>query len=102
MCLFPASERYLSDLVMERSHPGENPMLGGPRHAGWAVPAAPEPDHAALCHLAAQRIRDALRRSPYGAKAVVRQRIDQFVDGRRTVVEQVRREQVAKVDAFHL
>ena len=39
---------------------------------------------------------------PIGAKAVVRQRVDQFLDRRRSMVEQVRGEQVAKVGAVHL
>jgi len=87
---------------VQRADSREDPVLGGPRHVTGVVSAAAEPDHATVCRLPPQRVRDALRRSPYRAKAVVRQRIDQFVDRRGTVVEQVRREQVAKVDAFHL
>jgi hypothetical protein len=87
---------------VQRADPREDPMLGGLRHVARAVSAAVEPDHATVCGLPPQRVRDALRGSTYGAKAVVRQRIDQFVDRRWTVVEQVRREQETKVDAFDL
>src|SRR6185369_13027966 len=52
-------------------------------------------------HLPTQSVRNRLRMSSNGIEAVVSERIDQFLDRRRPMVEEIRGEQVAKVGPAH-
>src|SRR6187397_1349311 len=54
-----------------------------------------------MCHLPTQSVRNRLRMSSNGIEAVVGERVDQFLDRRRPMVEEIRGEQAAKVGPAH-
>jgi hypothetical protein len=97
----PASARQLSDFGPECLDPSRDSVFGGSWHLARAVPPTPVPDHPAKPDLPTQRIGNTLRWPPGRYEALHCQRIDELGDGGRPMIEQVRGEQVAKLDAFH-
>jgi hypothetical protein len=89
-------------LVAKCHHAFVDPVLGATRHPTGSVEAASQPTHPAVSHLPAQRIRDGFRRPSGNGKAVPSDRIGQLRDARRSVAQQMHRQDIPKLDPSQL
>ena len=91
-----------TDLVAKCHHAFVDPVLGATRHPTGSVEPASQPTHPAVSHLPAQRIRDGFRRPSRYGKAVPSDRVGQLRDARRSVAQQMHRQDIPKLDPSQL